>query len=141
MTFHKIRLNLHDLTKITESKPLGFLNLGSDVKYKNDVPTGNQGLWDQREGNVLTVWDVCTITKFLLFYLIKQFNGLMKQYLLLSTAFKWVQRNIQSFGGDPKKVTIFGESAGGMSISYHLVSKESRGLFQRHPVVQYRLLM
>ena len=55
----------------------------------------------------------------------------MKQYLLLSTAFKWVQRNIQSFGGDPKKVTIFGESAGGMSISYHLVSKESRGLFQK----------
>ena len=46
-------------------------------------------------------------------------------------AFKWVQRNIQAFGGDPKKVTIFGESAGGMSISYHLVSKESRGLFHK----------
>ena len=30
--------------------PLGFLNLGSDVKFRNDVPTGNQGLWDQREG-------------------------------------------------------------------------------------------
>ena len=56
--------------------PLGFLNLGSDVKYKNDVPTGNQGLWDQREGNVLTVWDVCTITKFLLI-MIKQFSRMM----------------------------------------------------------------
>ena len=32
--------------------PLGFLNLGSDVKFRNDVPTGNQGLWDQREGTI-----------------------------------------------------------------------------------------
>ena len=41
--------------------PLGFLNLGSDVKYKNDVPTGNQALWDQREGNILKPGDVSTI--------------------------------------------------------------------------------
>ena len=30
--------------------PLGFLNLGGDSKTKHDLPTGNQGLWDQREG-------------------------------------------------------------------------------------------
>ena len=52
-------------------------------------------------------------------------------YTYFNIAFKWVQGNIQSFGGDPQKVTIFGESAGGMSVSYHLVSKASRGLFQR----------
>ena len=44
-------------------------------------------------------------------------------------ALRWVQANIRAFGGDPAKVTIIGESAGGMSVWVHLVSKYSRGLF------------
>jgi len=41
----------------------------------------------------------------------------------------WVQRNIQSFGGDPNKITIFGESAGSASIACHLVMPNSKGMF------------
>ncbi|XP_037804945.1 cholinesterase 1-like [Penaeus monodon] len=46
-------------------------------------------------------------------------------------ALRWVQGNIRAFGGDPAKVTIFGESAGGASVHFHVLSPMSAGLFQR----------
>ncbi|KAM9841712.1 bile salt-activated lipase-like [Aulostomus maculatus] len=43
----------------------------------------------------------------------------------------WVHRNIKSFGGDPDNITIFGESAGGASTSYLMLSPHTKGLFKR----------
>lgn len=46
-------------------------------------------------------------------------------------AMKWVKENIRNFGGDPDDVTLLGQSAGAISIGYHLVSPLSKGLYKR----------
>ncbi|MBI4766048.1 MAG: carboxylesterase/lipase family protein [Deltaproteobacteria bacterium] len=46
-------------------------------------------------------------------------------------ALEWVRDNIQAFGGDPQKVTIFGESGGGRKVSILMAMPSAKGLFQR----------
>ncbi|CAG2115823.1 unnamed protein product, partial [Medioppia subpectinata] len=46
-------------------------------------------------------------------------------------ALKWVRENIHLFGGDRDQITIFGESAGSKSVSAHIISPLSKGLFKR----------
>ncbi|XP_075984129.1 juvenile hormone esterase-like [Anticarsia gemmatalis] len=46
-------------------------------------------------------------------------------------ALRWVKANIANFGGDPNNITVFGESAGGVTAMLHVLSPLSRGLFNR----------
>ncbi|KAL3273420.1 hypothetical protein HHI36_014864 [Cryptolaemus montrouzieri] len=54
-------------------------------------------------------------------------NGLKDQVELM----KWVKKNIEAFGGDPNSITLFGYSAGATSVTLHLLSPMSEGLFHK----------
>lgn len=54
-------------------------------------------------------------------------EGLADQILALH----WIKRNIREFGGDPANVTLFGESAGGMSVAALMAAPAARGLFHK----------
>ena len=59
------------------------------------------------------------------------YNGILDQI----EGLKWVQENIEAFGGDPENVTIFGESAGGGSVAILLAADGTEGLF-KHAIAQ-----
>jgi carboxylesterase type B len=56
-------------------------------------------------------------------------NGLKDQVMAL----RWVQKNIAKFGGDPNRVTIFGQNAGAASVHLHLMSPMTTGTVKTGP--------
>jgi para-nitrobenzyl esterase len=60
-------------------------------------------------------------------------RGVSGNYMFLDmiAALKWVQKNIAAFGGDPDKVTIFGESGGGAKVAVLMATPLAKGLFHR----------
>jgi para-nitrobenzyl esterase len=60
-------------------------------------------------------------------------NGVSGNYMFLDmiAALNWVQSNIGAFGGDPRNVTIFGQSNGSVKVSILMASPLARGLFQK----------
>lgn len=60
-------------------------------------------------------------------------KGILGNYGLLDqiAALEWVKDNIRTFGGDTRNVTIFGESAGAISINYLMLAKQARGLYSK----------
>ena len=53
-------------------------------------------------------------------------------------ALQWVQQNIAQFGGDPTAVTIFGQSAGAISVALHMATNRSKGLFSKVQMCMYK---
>ncbi|XP_068155030.1 esterase B1-like [Drosophila tropicalis] len=55
-------------------------------------------------------------------------NAGLKDQLM---ALKWIKKNCSHFGGDPNCITVFGESAGGTSVNYLMLTDQAKGLFHR----------
>lgn len=122
-------LNLNVWTPRTDGRRpvMVFVHGGAFVQGAGSVP-GYDGTAFARDGIVLV-----TLNYRLGFDGFGWVDGGIQNRGLLDqvAALRWVQQNIAAFGGDPERVTVFGESAGAMSIGCLLAMPRARGLFRR----------
>lgn len=136
-------LNVWKPAKVTAAKKLpvlfwiyggGFVNGGASPPTYSGAELAKQGIMvvsvNYRVGRFGTFAHPA-LTK------ANEDGGLIGNYGYMDqlAALKWVQRNIAAFGGDPKDVTIVGESAGGMSVHTLVTSPMANGLFAKAVVM------
>lgn len=147
-------MSLIPSTKLTGSEDCLYLNVWTPAGTSPDAPRHvlffihgggfiyGSGAQDMYEGERLSgMKNVVVVTAnyrlgpfgFLVHPSLKDSEGRVGNYGMYDQieALKWVKENIKNFGGDPNNVTIFGESAGGMSVGALLVSPPAKGLFQK----------
>ncbi|KAH0626732.1 hypothetical protein JD844_001870 [Phrynosoma platyrhinos] len=112
--------------------PLGFLSTGDASLPGKKVPIEGLPSFDQHqklhaEEKALGLAGLKSIS-FFSHPIPSQGNyGLKDQHMAIA----WVKRNIKNFGGDPDNITIFGESAGAVSVSLQILSPYNKGLIKR----------
>lgn len=109
---------------LSSSKPVMFWIYGGGFAMGSNSDLRLTGQSLARNGDVVVVAPNYRLEAFGWF---KGNNGLLDQRLALL----WTQRNIGAFGGDPSRVTIFGQSAGAISVNVHMTSPPSWPLFQK----------
>ena len=106
---------------------LVFIHGGAFVLGTSDVPLYDGTAFAQKGVVLVTLNYRLGIEGFLKIQGVPSNLGIRDQL----AALRWVQANIARFGGDPVNVTVFGESAGGMSVATLLGSPAAKGLFRR----------
>lgn len=106
---------------------LVFIHGGAFVLGTSDVPLYDGTTFAQKGVVLVTLNYRLGIEGFLKIKGVPSNLGIRDQL----AALRWVQANISRFGGDPANVTIFGESAGAMSVATLLGSPAAKGLFRR----------
>lgn len=126
-------LDVHAPTGVTGPLPVmvwihgGAFNTGGTATYFDPSPLVSKGVI------VVNIAYRLGAMGFLGHPALADSNGAAGNYGMMDqqAALAWVQANIAAFGGDKANVTIFGESAGGMSVMTHLASPGSEGLFAK----------
>ncbi|CAG2116027.1 unnamed protein product [Medioppia subpectinata] len=125
---------LPNSTETTALKPVMFWIHGGGLMWGSAVEKWYSGHVIAAMGDVVVVTFNYRLSTFGLLYTgAKHSSGAPGNMALWdqALALEWVVDNIANFGGDPTRITVFGESAGAISTSLHVVSPITRHLFQR----------
>lgn len=133
-----LTLNVWAPPESVEPRPvLFFIHGGANVIGSSSEPLGNGVLYDgadlalDGDAVVVTVNYRLGALGFLAHESLRDESGAVGNWALLDLvrALEWVQENIRAFGGDPDRVMIFGESAGGLAVCSLLATDLTEGLF------------